>query len=145
MGKKRFGVSVSSSLYALLEDAARHYGVTLSQIVEEALGEYLSRLAHGREEHWCKAVLVAIAKGREEHDLIERAVGEHGAAARSMLHSHVGELCVFFAYLEESSSSINSLLSTLKRGRIQHVFAPIEHQAGGREALRRGPLSSRVS
>ncbi len=111
MARRRFGISVSSSIAEWLDRLARRLGVDRSRLVERALESFLHEYAHYLYEHECQGVIIAVKRdGRGDTAKIIESFRD---IVLSNMHHHIGDLCVDIVVVRGSSKRIAELHSAL--------------------------------
>ncbi|MEM1619751.1 MAG: ribbon-helix-helix domain-containing protein [Fervidicoccaceae archaeon] len=127
MRKKRFGVSIDSSLWRDLVELSKSRSVTRSAIVEEALKVFLNNAKHAHRRHACCGLVVATARSAEEREKVSRIIESGHPVIRGVIHSHVEGLCIALLYVEGDSDGVASVSEALASNGVTSYFIPLDH------------------
>ncbi len=129
MSRRRFGISVSSSIAEWLDKLAKRLGVDRSRLVERALESFLHEYAHYLYEHECKGVMIAVKRNGSGDTA--KIIEKYRDIVLSNMHHHIGDLCVDILVVKGSSKKIaelHSALTSIKDCIVRYV--PIMEQTG---------------
>lgn len=112
MAKKRFGVSIDSTLYSKLDALAKKLGTERSTVVEEAIKNYINDLDHLSREHHCCGLLIV-----EDPDImaVEHILANYKDVILNYTHHHVGGRCICTIMVYGSASTVAKLYSQLSK------------------------------
>ncbi|MET1101750.1 MAG: ribbon-helix-helix domain-containing protein [Pyrodictiaceae archaeon] len=105
--KRRFGVSITSSIAEKLDKLATMLNIDRSRIVEEALKEYLHDQAHLLGNHKCVGLLIVLKRDRKID--IAEAIEEYKDIISAYNHVHVAGKCIETIMVSGDSARILSL------------------------------------
>jgi len=125
--KKRFGVSLPSSLTNDLNRLAEELGVDRSRIVEEAVRQYVHDYLYLLIPHECMGVIIVTRKPGASFDDFFKVVGEYRDIIKIYSHLHVGKACVETMIVSGDSGKIRSLHHRLHEVGCEARYIPLKY------------------
>jgi len=110
--KKRFGVSVEASLYLKLDEIAKKLNVNRSDVVEEAVKNYVRDLGHFVEKHYCCGMIIVEDPDNTE---IEKILTANKRIVLNYSHYHINNKCVYTIIVQGDSMDLAMLYSSISR------------------------------
>ena len=132
--KKRFGVSIASSIAEKLDRLAAMLNTDRSKLVEEALREYLHDQIYLLESHECTGLLIVLKRGKDAS--IAEAIEEYRDIISAYNHIHVADKCIETIIVSGNSARILSLKRRLMDIGCMVRYIPISFRAYGRPSNR---------
>jgi len=124
--KKRFGVSIPSSIAEKLDNLAELLQCDRSSIVTTALNEYIHENLHGEPEHKCRGVIVAYTRTPAPSSLLSKYSEVISAYS---LH-RLGEGFVTILVVEGSSRVVNELRKAISSYASSQRYMPLDEVIG---------------
>lgn len=125
MPRRRFGISIDSSLCSRVESVAKALNMNRSQLIEEAIRNYLRDLEHFVLRHPCSALIVVEDPESAE---IERFLTVHKSVILNYSHHHVGNKCVYTILVQGDSEKLALLYSDIAKVRsASRRYVPLHH------------------
>lgn len=103
--KRRFGVSVPEDLVRDLDRLASQLGSTRSNLVVEALREFVHDRIHVSEPHFCRGVLLITSSSRVA-DKLAMLYEKYSEVIKARMHYHCEESCIDLLIIEAKSDKI---------------------------------------
>jgi len=110
--KRRFGISIPEKLAQNLDKLAEKLNSNRSEIVHQALKEYIHDHLHYLVPHECRGVIIIL--GEKEHGKLFNVIEEYHAIICNYNHTHAEEHCISTLIVSGPSNKIAELHKKLR-------------------------------
>ncbi|MEM4040923.1 MAG: ribbon-helix-helix domain-containing protein, partial [Ignisphaera sp.] len=106
--KKRFGISIDSSLACEIDRLAKILGLDRSKLIEKALTNFVNEYSysHTQENHFCRGIIIVET---DEGEKIDRAIESFKDIVLSYTHNHLENTCICMLIVSGNSERIKDL------------------------------------
>ncbi|MEM1541847.1 MAG: ribbon-helix-helix domain-containing protein [Ignisphaera sp.] len=127
--KKRFGISIDSSLACEIDRLAKILGIDRSKLVEKALTNFVNEYSysHAHENHFCRGVIIVET---DEGEKIDRAIESFKDVVLSYTHNHLENTCICMFIVSGNSERIKDLHRNLLSVGCGTRYIPIGYTIG---------------
>ncbi len=105
--KRRFGISIPEPLAQNLDELAKKLNSNRSEIIRQALKEYIHDHLHYLVPHECRGVLVILSE--RTHERLLKIIEEYHTIICNYSHTHAEEHCINTLIVSGQSSKIAEL------------------------------------
>lgn len=123
--KKRFGISIDTSIAEKLDSIAKSMSIDRSKLVEKALSEFIEEHNHSTQDHRCCGIMVIETT---KCSSINKVIELYRDIIVSYTHNHIEERCICIAVVVGSSHRVRDLHKDLMLGSHRAKYVPIAHK-----------------
>lgn len=121
---RRFGVSLPKEVADVLDRLSRELGVTRSQVVLEALQNYIAHAkAHGADGHTCFGVALALA---QDLGSVEDLLEQFRKIIVNYSHIHMDDRCLLILVLKGSGEEVARLSAQMAHRAETYRYIPLD-------------------